>query len=303
MDDLVAEVVRILAALELKGSPADCLRVVAGMKVSPASYGLGQMADLANTVSQHLANRNKKVVASPNLADPELDEGLLRFAWRISLELGPVSRSALVSELEGRHPFSGGAGGWGAFVDRALQKKMLVKNGTQIDLPLERKWETGARRLHPQPELFAKSADLALSLLKSGRVETLMELGKALRDELGISRAATEALVWPMKFSGAFVGVDGSDYVSFGLPVRCTVEAPELARRMALFFVKQCLRLAPVPEESLPALAAFVLGSPKQLSTMKDMMASLVALGDVERGEGTYVYRGSGSGGREREES
>jgi len=302
MDDLVAEVARTLAALELKGSPADCLRVVAGMKVSPASYGLGQMADLADTVSQHLSNRNKKMVVSPNSTDPELDEGLLRFVWRISLELGPVPRNTLVSELEGRHPFPGGTGGWGAFVDRALQKGMLLKNGTQIDLPLERKWETGARKFHPQPELFAKSADRALSLLNSGRVETLMELGKVLRDELGISRVAANALVYPMKFSGAFVGVDGSDYVSFGLPVRCTVGAPELARRMALFFVKQCLRLAPVPEGSLPELAAFVLGSAEQLNTLKDMIKSLVDLKEVELVEGAYVYRGSGSGVRDGEE-
>ena len=297
MEDLVTEVARTLAELGLKGAFEDCLRVLAGMKINPTSYGMEHMTELATTVSQHLAHRRKKAVESGrNAADAALDEGLLRFSWRVLLELGPVSRSTLVSALEGRHPFPGGGAGWGPFVDRALQEKMLLKTGTQVDLPLERKWEIGGAKVSPQPDLFDKSATQAVALLKSGRVATLMELGNALQNVLGISGAAANALVWPMKFSGAFVGIDGSDYVSFGVPVRCTVDAPELARRMALFFVKQCLRIAPAPKESLPALAAFVLGSPEKLGTLKELLDSLVASEDVECCEGAYVCRSSKNG-------
>ena len=277
LDDLADEVKDILTEKDEDLDQCRVVKVLKSVGVRPAKYAATSVEELAGKIMI-------------NLKKTDYLSAYTKYILRTVAKYGikGIGISDLTILLNERQPWSPPTSiTLKSFVERLGETGKLSRSGDRVRLEAPQRWDEILRDKKPYPEYYDKFC--TEFLLRCDGKKTIRELLDEISDSTGIQRKIINSLGYMAKFTGLLKGSDGSDYVSFNIPISCNSFPNDLKREIMKVIIKNILKFQSVPKTETIKLSKYLSGNSAE-GIAGILMEELVQSGEVALVGDEYTY-------------
>lgn len=281
LEDLADEVKSILNERNEEIDQCTVVKILRSVGVRPGKYASSSVEDLAGNVIVSL----KKTDYMSAYA-----KYILRTVAKYGVQ--GIIISELVEFLDERQPWSPPTTiSLEGFIEKMVETRKLSRSGERVRLEVPQRWEELLRERKPYPEYVDKFC--TEFLLKCDGKKTIREILDEISDSTRIQRKIVNSLGYAAKFTGLLKGSDGSDYVSFNIPITCSSFPNDLKREILKVTIKNILKNQGIQRTELAKLSKYLSGG-EDSRIAGVLLEELVRSGEAALGKEEYIYAESG---------
>lgn len=280
LEDLADEVRSVIAERDEDIDQCKVVKILRSVGVRPGKYASSSVEDLAG-----------KIINSLKKAD--YMSAYAKYILRTVAKYGVkgIVISELVEFLNERQPWSPPTIiSLETFLEKMVETGKLSRSGDRVRLEAPQRWEELLRDRKPYPDYIDKFC--TEFLLRCDSKKTIREILDEISELMGIQRKIVNALGYAAKFTGLLKGSDGSDYVSFNIPVTCSSFPNDLKREIFKVTIKNILKSQGIQRSEIEKLSKYLSGS-KDIRIAGILLEELVQSGEVTLEKEEYVYTNS----------
>ncbi|HNV05168.1 MAG TPA: NYN domain-containing protein [Petrotogaceae bacterium] len=287
-DDLVEEIIRKTDEKNLSPDEAIVKRIITGIGVDYSKFRYTSMnafvEDILKAIKCRLMNSDEV---------SEYEENYMRFMERLIVtSITPVDYKSLESTAISRHPWisSNSRTSLKDLIKNMIESKRLIKTDSGIlKVPAPRRWEIKYEKLLPYPEYRNNFVNMTFKSFAEKKSNTIYEVLHQAKDSLGLTNKAISSFGIALKFSGMFLGKDGSDYVSIKTPVIIKGSFEQLKASMDTFYIKRILKDEDIHSQDIKYVSEYVFDNQDE-KTCISLLKELIQKNEVVFEKPFYKY-------------
>jgi len=290
-EDIVDEVVEIIEDKNLIAEDNVVRRILNGMNANYQNIGYKSFNYFFEDVKTSVKRKTLKSLSELS----EYEENYMRFLERIVANTHlQLNISTLEKIAESRHQWiakNSSKESLKLFIENMILNGKLIKNQKNfLYVPAPKRWEIKYEKTSPYPEIRDKFVESIYNLFKENNVYTISEALHKSKDSLNLTNKVLGSFGMALKFSGMFLGEDGSDYVSLKTPVKLIYPLEEFRSAIEMFYLKKILKDEIIHEDLLNKISLFIYDSENTDKTL-NLLNYLIKIKDVYYEKPYYKYK------------
>ncbi|WP_165973973.1 NYN domain-containing protein [Marinitoga lauensis] len=290
IEDIVDEIIRIIEEHQYEDVNENIIkRIVTGMKIDYRDFGFLSYNDFIN----HLIKEIRNEFYSKNGEYSEYEENYMRYIERLlATSVIPLKLEQLISKAQEKNPWITKNSKYSLkeLIVKMIEEKRLWKNSKgYILVPIPRRWEIKHEKILPYPEFRDKFVEYVFKLFKEKKANSIIEAIHSAKKDLNLTNKVVGSFGIALKFSGKFIGKDGSDYVSMKTPVYLNADFNEFKIAVEAFYIKSILKDEDIHEKNLPIASKYIYNT-ENTNQLKDVLEYLMNLQEVFYVKPYYKY-------------
>lgn len=290
IEDVVDEIIRIIEEHQYNDVNESIIkRIVTGMKIDYRNFGFNSYNDFI----EHLIKEIRNELYSKNGEYSEYEENYMRYIERLlATSLIPLKLEQLVEKAHEKNPWISKNSKYSLkeLILKMIEEKRLWKNSKgYILVPIPRRWEIKHEKILPYPEHRDKFIEYVYNIFKEQKVNSIIEAIHKAKKELNLTNKVVGSFGIALKFSGKFIGKDGSDYVSMKTPVYLNADFNEFKLAVESFYLKSILKDEDIHEKNLPIVSKYIYNS-ENTKRLEEILSYLMNLQEVFHVKPYYKY-------------
>ncbi|MDN5341675.1 MAG: hypothetical protein PWP28_550 [Oceanotoga sp.] len=290
-EDLVDEMIRIMDEKSLQPDETVVKRIVTGMGVYYGNFGYKTMGDFVEGLLKNI----RKKMFKESYEYSEYEENYMRFLERlVATSNTPFDVEKLEKIAKSRHQWiskNSNLDSLENFIQNMIGSGKLKETKDKfLYVPAPRRWEIKYDKILPYPELRAEFGKHVYELFMKRKVSTISEALHVSKENLNLTNKVIGSFGIALKFSGMFIGKDGSDYVSLKTPVKLNGTYEEFKLTLDTFYVKRILKDENINEGQLDKVSIHVFND-KDHEKTKKVLDFMIKTKDVFYEKPYYKYK------------
>lgn len=288
-DDIVEEIIKIMEEKNLQPDEIVIKRIITGMGIYYGSFGYKTMASFIKDIQKEI-----KKITLKDVEYSEYEENYMRFLERLvatsDLEIDVEKLAVSAKQKHQWISKNSSSETLNHFIMQMISNGRLRQNKKGfLYVPAPRRWEIKYDKILPYPELREKFTKHVYDLFTKGKVSTISDSLHRAKDDLNLTNKVIGSFGIALKFSGMFLGPDGSDYVSLKTPAKLNGSFDEFKISLDTFYVKRILKDEDIHENSLPIVSKYVFDESNP-NLVKRVLDYLVKTKEVKLEKHYYKY-------------
>ncbi|WP_175418295.1 NYN domain-containing protein [Marinitoga sp. 1138] len=290
IEDIVEEVIRIIEEHNYEDVNEHIIkRIVTGMKIDYRDFGFLSFSDFVD----NLIKKVRDEFYSNNGEYSEYEENYMRYIERfLATSVMPLRLDDLVKKAQEKNPWITKNSKYSLkeLIQKMIEEKRLWKNSRgYIIVPIPRRWEIKHEKILPYPEHRDKFVEFVYNLFKAGKANSIIEAIHTAKKELNLTNKVVGSFGIALKFSGKFLGKDGSDYVSMKTPVYLNADYEDFKTAVEAFYLKSILKEEDIHEKNLPIASKYIYNT-ENTKRLNEIIEHLMDLQEVFYIKPYYKY-------------
>lgn len=277
LDKLIVEIRDILGSRNMNPDFFNVSRLLEGLSIRPQKYNQKSIESLTNKIVLEIKGE-------------KYFETYKTFLLRTIAGYGKdgVETAVLKERLIDKDKWSPpDKVSFASFIKKLTDERKIVSYKNRVYVKAPYRWELLLKDKLPYPEYIDVFSREFIKRCKGEK--TIREILDELIDEKIIPVKIANSFGHLSKFTGLIKGVDGSDYVSYNIPVVSDVDPDTFIKNLRKVIIKEILKNENIYFEEIPVLSKFIFGK-EEKKYIDSFFDELVAEGEISKDETKYIY-------------
>ena len=277
LDKLILEIKEILNNRDVNFDFFNISRLLEGLSIEPKKYNHKSIESLTDEIISEI--KGEKYYESYKTF-------LLRTIAKYGREGAEISqlKECLIKKDKWSPPdkisFS-------SFIEKLAKDNQAFYNDKKVYIKAPERWEILLKDKLPYPEYIDTFSNEFIQ--RCNGEKTIREILDTMIQEKTIPAKIANSFGHLSKFTGLIKGVDGSDYVSYNIPVISSSDPNRFKRALQKAIIKEILKNENLFFEDISYLSTFILNK-ENLKYINSLLNELTEQGDITRDKNKFLY-------------